>query len=750
MKKFKNKFNVTEKGNVIYTDNSEEHLITTYQISPKFNFESLTNEQLHTVNLDFTNLIGQIERASLMSIPQNISFEVVNDELENVLDDKYRELFEMEVRDRPEELITNIYYLSTFQNLDKVNVLQVLKSTRFFTLRQITANEYYELTSTILYGDELNDDILIDKTDYNSLFSKSGYKFYDKYYYQSKFNKYKTVMKSDDFNITQQVGWLHNFFNTNQLITKMDIQRLDSKKANKLLDTVVNNNYKNISVTTKTSEQIENKRNVQQAMAVIEDIKNEEDALYRTELKIYIESDTEEDVINKMDILQNFFRSFHLSAGVELMQDNFKQMLLIPYKLPKFTKPIPLSTLGQSTPVIFNSLHEKNGQFLSSDDTGYILLDQWMKTPERTNFSAVYVGNLGSGKSSAVKSKIQHEIIQKNHFVRLIPPSKEYMKMWKKIDGTYIDLRIDTINPLEIQYSRHDQLEFIRSILTHLRPDAQTDEIDKAINYIVLAYEARNINDDYIPGSIKSIDFLTVSDVLQVIKAVEIREVEFGRTEYEKNISIKAYNIIKALSEGEYGKYFDCKTTIEFNENDKAIIFDPFGLKGDIYDIMYLNIMNFMMHEMYLNRNNSNKYISFIIEEIHRIADSEPAMKFVDSFFFESRKYNTSLIMTMHNVDQIMAVTDNITRTLGQEKFAGIIKQIPYKFIFKHEKTQVPSLKKLMMLSDDVANQVPQLKQGSSFLLINEDTYRLTRRFSQEINDFYDGGVGNSGDVINN
>src|SRR5699024_12576748 len=106
---------------------------------------------------------------------------------------------------------------------------------------------------------------------------------------------------------------------------------------------------------------------------------------------------------------------------------HYEQQLQFP--ISRRGKVIPAITLASGLPYHSSELHDRTGSFLRTSFTGgNVLFDFFHKDKLRRFYNAVVVGNMGAGKSTALK-KLLMDNEERENYIRGFNVTEEYKKM---------------------------------------------------------------------------------------------------------------------------------------------------------------------------------------------------------------------------------------------------------------------------------------------------------------------------------
>lgn len=171
---------------------------------------------------------------------------------------------------------------------------------------------------------------------------------------------------------------------------------------------------------------------------------------------------TENNFIENMRIVKNKIAGMGLKARLPAFEQELALKQASPYdtnykEITQISnKQMSLAALFKGLPFSGSGLIDEKGYYIGTDEDGRaIIIDTFIKSPDRPNSNITISGASGSGKSYLAKKIMLNEWMNGCKFYALDPES-EYKAMCKEIGGKWIDCsggkgkNVGRINPLQV------------------------------------------------------------------------------------------------------------------------------------------------------------------------------------------------------------------------------------------------------------------------------------------------------------
>lgn len=245
-------------------------------------------------------------------------------------------------------------------------------------------------------------------------------------------------------------------------------------------------------------------------------------------------------------------------------------------------------------------------------------------------YNAAVVGGTGSGKSFFV-NEIVRNYLGANAQAWIIDVGRSYEKFCQVIGGQYIEFSETSnmvIAPFELVTNIFEDIQLLKLVFGLMcSPKAELDAYQSAkLEEVILNVWNRL-------GKTASIDDLR-DDLLKVT---------IGETgEPDREINRLGDQLFPYTSQGVYGRYFNGKTTLDFNDDLVVLELEELKSKPDLQQVIMQLIIYRIMQEMYLKRD--RKKLVVIDEAWALLGGSASVAQFIAEGYRRVRKYNGAFI----------------------------------------------------------------------------------------------------------
>lgn len=458
-------------------------------------------------------------------------------------------------------------------------------------------------------------------------------------------------------------------------------------------------------------------------------------------------------------------------SGCKVKTLVFRQLLafksIAPYGIPNYEKvsnvgerAMPISTLLGGFASASSVLFDENGfYFGKTQNDKLVLLNQWIRSRDRTNSNWFVTGVPGVGKSSALKKMYLAEYWQGTKII-LFDPEREYVDITshETVKGDIIDCSggVDgRINPLQVRASckiekddiKDDENEdyfifdeddngselalFIQQLrlffASYFGKENYTTEIKTILERCLIeVYTKFGINWDTDVSKLSNEDFPIMSDLYDYIKDYEKKE----KDPYYKQILGKLVLLIEPAAYGADKFIWNGYTTL--NPNSDFIDLDVSKLlevDDNVKRAQFCNLITWAWHQM--SRDRKEKVI-FGIDEGHLFVDPDypDVLKYIKNVAKRGRKYECSLMFITHSVVDVL---DPTVKRYGQ----AIIDTACYKFLMGTDGKNLEETRKLFNLSEKEVSVLASMTRGRGILIAGKKRIDLRVDIPEEILDIF-------------
>lgn len=372
---------------------------------------------------------------------------------------------------------------------------------------------------------------------------------------------------------------------------------------------------------------------------------------------------------------------------------------------------------------------DEKGYYIGTDEDGRaIILDTFIKSPDRPNSNITISGASGSGKSYLAKKIMLNEWMNGCKFY-VLDPESEYKAMCKEIGGKWIDCsggkgkNVGRINPLQVnklpnniedeseEYSSTKSalalhMDFLTAFFKLYFPEITSFQMSLLMETLEDLYKNFGITYDTDIDSIEKDKFPIMKDLYELLE----KKVNDRNTQHREEIEI-IKSIVRSLAIGHNAEIFNGYTTIE--EDNDFLCLDIYSLQGasaNIKSCQYLNMLRYCEDRAFRNRE-EKCYV--VCDEAYLLIDKKvpQAIEFMRNFSKRCRKYECGLITISQNILDFLA--DEI-KQYGQ----AILDNSTYKFFFGTDGQDLEEIVRTYNLNTEEKTILSQKDRGRGLMFV--------------------------------
>lgn len=383
---------------------------------------------------------------------------------------------------------------------------------------------------------------------------------------------------------------------------------------------------------------------------------------------------TDNNFIENIRIVKNKIAGMGLKARLPAFEQELALKQASPYdtnykEITQISnKQMSLAALFKGLPFSGSGLIDEKGYYIGTDEDGRaIILDTFIKSPDRPNSNITISGASGSGKSYLAKKIMLNEWMNGCKFY-VLDPESEYKAMCKEIGGKWIDCsggkgkNVGRINPLQVnklpnniedeaeEYSSTKSalalhMDFLTAFFTLYFPEITSFQMSLLMEILEELYKNFGITYDSNIDNIARNKFPIMKDLYELLE----RKVNDKQVAHREEIEI-IKSIVRSLAIGHNSEIFNGYTTIE-EDNDFCCL-DIYSLQGasaNIKSCQYLNMLRYCEDMAFKNRE-EKCYV--VCDEAYLLIDKKvpQAIEFMRNFSKRCRKYQCGLITISQNI----------------------------------------------------------------------------------------------------
>ncbi len=366
-----------------------------------------------------------------------------------------------------------------------------------------------------------------------------------------------------------------------------------------------------------------------------------------------------------------------------------------------FTSTLPLETdklmvynsfntgpLSSAFPFVSSDLTDNKGILygINRHNNSLILFDRF----SLENANTVVFGKSGGGKSYTIKLEVIRSLMQDTEVI-IIDPEKEYKYLAETVDGSFIDVSLNSavhLNPFDLPKPGPDEkpADVLRSNITNLvgllriMLGGLTPEEDAIIDRALIeTYAARDITAE---SDFTKITPPLMSDLHIILKGMKGAE----------SLVIRLDKFVN----GSYSKFFNQQTNVELNK--KLVVFSIRDMEEELRPLAMYIILHFIWN---IVRAEIKKRL-MIVDEAWLMMQHEDAANFLFSIAKRCRKYYMGLT----------TITQDIADFMKSEYGKPIITNSSLQLLMKQSPATIEVIKETFNLTDQEKYQLLECNVG--------------------------------------
>lgn len=461
-------------------------------------------------------------------------------------------------------------------------------------------------------------------------------------------------------------------------------------------------------------------QSIKNSETLLKKIDQESQKVYQTAVGVLIIAENQDELARKSREVE----AACAAAGMKLRTVVFKQedglkaiapFGILPEKIKEFAaREMPAETIAASFPWVSFGINHGKGTVIGRDTAGgLVLVDRWNPPGDSgvTNPNMNILGGSGGGKSFAAKNILLREYALGAR-VLIIDPEREYKRMCRKVDGSWINAAggQGKINPFEI------------SPIPDSEDDEENEEKQGMGPLAIHIQKLKTFFQLYLP-SLDDLEMAELEDaIIEVYKDCGItwdtEEIEGIKTwpimgDLQKYIKSKRLGVLlKSGIEGADSFLWNGQTTIpaigDFTVFD---IRDLTDASDTVRRAQYFNILRYTW-DLVREGKATGKRTILVVDEAWILADpnTPQALNTLRDFSKRIRKYDGSLIIVTQNIIDFLA--PELAR-LGQP----VISNASQKLLMRQEDKDLEALQSLLNLSEAEVDLLSSAKRGEGLFI---------------------------------
>ena len=520
-----------------------------------------------------------------------------------------------------------------------------------------------------------------------------------------------------------EYGWLSKITNIPSTICSININHIDNSSFLENLSDTINMNNSEAETTKDKLTRSRALRTAEDAEKMIINIDQKGESVVEMGISIMPVA-LEEKIFEKVE------KKLKSTMGVvgckirnlaTLQEQGFKQ--LSPYystdkKIEQvINKPVPLSSFIGGYPFAKDSLG------------GLMIIDTWKRGSDRTNSNMTFMGEPGSGKSTALKHIAISEYMRGTKLI-FIDPHREFRDLTRNLNGDWINCGGGSkgmLNPLQIRTSPSDEDDEeekfyqdegngMGAMALHLKnlevffklyiPSLIDRQVAILKSDLIELYNNFNIFWDTDTTVLKNTDYPMMKDLYDLI---------LKKSKDESNPYMKDYEdlalLLKDIATGSDSFLWNGHTTI--SSKSRCICLDTKDLQNSSENIIttqYYSILQWTYEEI---TKDPKERVMLFCDEAYLMIDPEnpQSIAFLRNAAKGVRKYEGSIVVVSHSVVDFL---DPKVKMYGQ----ALLDLATYKIIMGTDGKNLQETKNLYNLTEAEEELIAEKQRGKALMLI--------------------------------
>lgn len=496
------------------------------------------------------------------------------------------------------------------------------------------------------------------------------------------------------------------------------------------------------------------------ANLLLQKIDQEQENVFYVSVSIMITAPTKELLDKKSRKIESVLAGSKMKGRTPMFRQEDALSAVSPYGFcPQSIKDIsnrnmPASTIAGSFPFVHSGINDMQGIILGKDrNGGIVLIDQWIRSGDRTNSNWTILGAPGVGKTATIKHIFTYEYALGTTII-IIDPEREYKELCENLGGQWINCGGGTggrINPLQVKevpidddeendFLYKDEGKGVGPLALHFQTLRtffrlylkDLDNMDYAVLEEILEelYLSRGIDWNTDTRNIPNEQYPIMSDLYELICMKLQKEEKSIKTPIYEKLSL----LIRRLAVGSDAALWNGHTTIDRKAN--FIVLDTYDLQDSdeaVKTSQYFNILTWCWNQ--ISKDRSEKILLGADEAYLMIDPDVPqSIQFLRNVSKRIRKYEGGLLVISHSVVDFL---DPAVKRWGQ----ALLDNPCFKLIMGSDGKNLEELSALMNLTEAEIELISKKNRGQGLLIAGSQRIEVNIELSDfELKLFGKGG----------
>lgn len=518
-------------------------------------------------------------------------------------------------------------------------------------------------------------------------------------------------------------AWLAKIANMPGVILSMHLSNMEPIELLKALNSSIQEYTSRLAAGGDALNKSRWDQSIKNAETLLKKIDQESQKVYQTVVGVLVIAENQDELARKAREVEAACAAagMRMRTAVFKQEDSLKTVApfgIVPENIRDFAaREMPAETIAASFPWVSFGINHGRGTVIGRDAAGgLVLVDRWDPPGDAgiTNPNMNILGGSGGGKSFAAKLMLLREYALGAR-VLIIDPEREYRRMARKLDGSWINAAggHGKINPFEI------------SPIPDTDDDEEEESTEKIQGMGSLAIHIQKLK-TFFQLYLPSIDELEMAELEDAIISVykdcgvtwdteEIEDIEIWPIigDLQKYIKSERLEVLmRSAIEGADSFLWNGQTTIpaigDFTVFD---IRDLTDASDTVRRAQYFNILRYTW-DLVREGKATGKRTILVVDEAWILADphTPQALNTLRDFSKRIRKYDGSLVIVTQNIIDFLA--PELAR-LGQP----VISNASQKLLMRQQDKDLEALQNLLNLSEAEVDLLSSAKRGEGLFI---------------------------------
>lgn len=470
--------------------------------------------------------------------------------------------------------------------------------------------------------------------------------------------------------ITEETALLRRLGEKSGITVHIYTRKVSAAESNQIIQNAENRNRMEGS-TNNVRKNVTAEDNLQDVRDMVRRMTRESETLFHCAVFVELIAKDPEGMKNLLDEVTAILIRAKIGFDRLLLkqQDGFRSVNPAGHNCFKtqFERVLPVSSVANLYPLNHSGKNDPHGFYIGRDRYGSdIIVDLDRRADDKTNGSAVILGNSGQGKSYLLKLLLCN-LLESGKSVLCFDPEHEDEELCRNLGGCFVDLmsgqyRINILEPKswgdgdseddddaptafrrKTKLSQH--ISFLKDVFRAYKDfsDQQIDAIEIMLGKL---YARWGIHDGTDFRQLRPTDYPTLSDLYALMEREYQNYKETAYPLYTAELLQSILLGLHSMCVGAESKFFNGHTNIT---DDRFLVFGVKELlraSRNVRDAMLLNILSYLSDRL-LSEGNA----AAVVDELYLFLANPIAIEYIRNCMKRARKKDSAMILASQNLE---------------------------------------------------------------------------------------------------